>query len=248
MGVGPLMAVGFLGAPSSADMNFGAGYTGLATVAYKLVGADGTILQNWTTSGVAEAEAGSGIYAVSWAAAFFSMTLAAAVQNGKIRWRTAVGGVIATDDLLICYPADATITSRADASASALVTRNNTAQAGSSNTITLDAGASGLTDFYVGQWAVIASGAGAGQSRLITAYNGATKVATVHANWKTQPSGTSVFYLLAAADIQGVVLADTATTLTNAPADSAGVTTLLTRLSAARAGYLDNLNGIVAAI
>ncbi len=45
--------------------------------------------------------------------------------------------------------------------------------------------------------------------------------------------------------VQGVVLVDTTTTLTN---DPAGVTTLLSRLSAARAGYLDNLNvgGVVA--
>lgn len=42
--------------------------------------------------------------------------------------------------------------------------------------------------------------------------------------------------------VQGVVLVDTVTTLTNAPADSAGVTTLLSRLSALRAGYLDNLS------
>jgi hypothetical protein len=42
--------------------------------------------------------------------------------------------------------------------------------------------------------------------------------------------------------VQGVVLVDTATTLTNAPSDSAGVTTLLSRLSALRAGYLDNLS------
>ena len=34
----------------------------------------------------------------------------------------------------------------------------------------------------------------------------------------------------------------TATTLTNAPSDPAGVTTLLSRLSALRAGYLDNLS------
>lgn len=34
----------------------------------------------------------------------------------------------------------------------------------------------------------------------------------------------------------------TVTTLTNAPSDSSGVTTLLSRLSAARAGYLDNLS------
>lgn len=35
----------------------------------------------------------------------------------------------------------------------------------------------------------------------------------------------------------------TVTTLTNAPSDSSGVTTLLSRLSSARAGYLDNLSG-----
>lgn len=35
----------------------------------------------------------------------------------------------------------------------------------------------------------------------------------------------------------------TATTLTNAPSDSSGVTTLLSRLTATRAGYLDNLSG-----
>lgn len=137
---------------------------------------------------------------------------------------------------------------------SARSTRTGTAQAGSSSSITLDAGASGLNDFYVGQWLVIASGAGAGQCRLITAYDGSTKIATVHSNWKTSPSSSSIFYLLAAADIQGVALVDTATlvttttTLTNAPADSAGITTLLGRLTAARAGYLDVLNGLVAAI
>lgn len=39
-----------------------------------------------------------------------------------------------------------------------------------------------------------------------------------------------------------ITLVNTVTTLTNAPADSSGVTTLLSRLSAARAGYLDNLS------
>lgn len=42
--------------------------------------------------------------------------------------------------------------------------------------------------------------------------------------------------------VQGLVLADTVTTLTNAPSDPSGVTTLLSRLSSARAGYLDNLS------
>lgn len=48
-----------------------------------------------------------------------------------------------------------------------------------------------------------------------------------------------------AATMDHGVLVDTVTTtttLTNAPSDSAGVTTLLARLTSARAGYLDNLN------
>lgn len=42
--------------------------------------------------------------------------------------------------------------------------------------------------------------------------------------------------------IPTVTLVTTTTTLTNAPSDSSGVTSLLTRLTASRAGYLDNLN------
>lgn len=41
---------------------------------------------------------------------------------------------------------------------------------------------------------------------------------------------------------QSGVTIPTVTTLTNAPSDSSGTTTLLSRLSAARAGYLDNLS------
>jgi hypothetical protein len=45
-----------------------------------------------------------------------------------------------------------------------------------------------------------------------------------------------------AATMDHGVLVDTVTTLTNAPSDSSGTTTLLSRLSATRAGYLDNLS------
>jgi hypothetical protein len=109
----------------------------------------------------------------------------------------------------------------------ALSLRTGTAQAGAAGTITLDSGASATDDLYKGQWVVITSGTGAGQARLISGYVGSTKVATVHRNWATNPDSTSVFYLLSAADIYGLVLADTATTVTN---DTSGVTTLLSRI------------------
>jgi len=45
-----------------------------------------------------------------------------------------------------------------------------------------------------------------------------------------------------ASTMDHLMLIDTATSLTNAPSDSSGVTTLLGRLTSARGGYLDNLN------
>lgn len=79
----------------------------------------------------------------------------------------------------------------------ALIIRENTAQAGVAGSITLDAGASSVTDFYKNQLVVITSGTGVGQARFISAYNGTTKVATVSENWATTPDGTSVFKVLA---------------------------------------------------
>jgi hypothetical protein len=53
---------------------------------------------------------------------------------------------------------------------------------------------------------------------------------------------------LLSSDAQTGVTIPTVTTLTNAPSDSLGVTTLLSRLSALRAGYLDNLSAGAAAL
>lgn len=160
------------------------------------------------------------------------------------------GTTVGTVTTLTNAPSDSsgvtTLLSRLSAARAAMLDalslRTGTAQAGAASTITLDSGASATDDLYKGQWIAITSGTGAGQSRLITGYVGSTKVATVHRNWATNPDNTSVFYLLSAADIYGLVLADTTTTLTNAPSDSSGVTTLLSRLTSARAGYLDNIN------
>lgn len=73
--------------------------------------------------------------------------------------------------------------------------RSATAQAGAATTITLDASASAVDDFYNGTLLRIVSGTGAGQARFITDYVGATKVATVN-TWATNPDSTSVFVIL----------------------------------------------------
>lgn len=81
------------------------------------------------------------------------------------------------------------------------VIRRGTAQAGAAGTITLDASASAVDDFYNGCKVRIRTGAGALQERQIIDYVGATKVATIYlagppvqgAQWATNPDATSVF-------------------------------------------------------
>lgn len=85
----------------------------------------------------------------------------------------------------------------------AAVARRGTAQAGAAGSVTLDSGASAVTDFYKDAWVFLVSGTGAGQSRLVSAYNGTTKVATIVPNWVTNPDSTSVFILLPAARVAG---------------------------------------------
>jgi hypothetical protein len=75
------------------------------------------------------------------------------------------------------------------------VIRRNTAQAGASTTITLDASASATTALYIGSHIVIASGTGQYQRRLIVGYNGSTKVATISPTWAVTPDSTSVFVI-----------------------------------------------------
>lgn len=68
-----------------------------------------------------------------------------------------------------------------------------TAQAGSTTSITLAAaGTSAVDNFYAGMTISITGGTGSGQSALIIAYNGTTKVATILGTW-TAPSGTSTY-------------------------------------------------------
>lgn len=74
--------------------------------------------------------------------------------------------------------------------------RSNTAQAGASTTITLDASASATTDYYKGCLIYLTGGTGVGQARFCTAYNGTTKVATVGSAWATNPSSGTTFAVL----------------------------------------------------
>jgi hypothetical protein len=75
------------------------------------------------------------------------------------------------------------------------IVAEGTAQAGAAATITLDAGDTRPTDFYRDMLLGITEGTGAGQIRLILAYNGGTKVATPHRAWEVIPDATSKYVI-----------------------------------------------------
>jgi hypothetical protein len=76
-----------------------------------------------------------------------------------------------------------------------VLAREGTAQAGGASTITLDAGASTDNDFYVPGLITIVAGTGAVQFNRISAYDGATRVATVSHPWVIEPDNTSEFQI-----------------------------------------------------
>lgn len=69
-----------------------------------------------------------------------------------------------------------------------------TAQAGAAGSITLaSSGPSSTNDAYRGMAIRTTGGTGSGQKRIITGYNGTTKVATVTPAWTTTPDGTTEY-------------------------------------------------------
>jgi hypothetical protein len=81
------------------------------------------------------------------------------------------------------------------AAAPELHVNGGAAQAGAASSVTLNALASSTDDIYVGQTVFIVGGTGADQSRVVIAYNGTTKVATVHKAWDITPDSTSSYVM-----------------------------------------------------
>jgi hypothetical protein len=77
------------------------------------------------------------------------------------------------------------------------VIHTGTAQAGAASSVTLASSASATDNLYVGETVKIVSGTGAGQVRVVTAYTGSTKVATVGRAWITNPDNTSLYVVQA---------------------------------------------------
>lgn len=72
------------------------------------------------------------------------------------------------------------------------------AQAGGASSVTLNTNASPYDNAYVGQIIFLRSGTGQDQVRLVSAYNGTTKVATVSEPWDAVPDTTTAYVMLPA--------------------------------------------------
>jgi len=110
-----------------------------------------------------------------------------------------------TDNAALAETALSTATWTNNLAAALSPIRSNKAQAGASTTITLDASASAVDDFYVPCGIYLTGGTGAGQFRTIDSYNGTTKVADVSESWYVTPDNTTTFAIRP----EGVAHADT---------------------------------------
>ena len=114
-----------------------------------------------------------------------------------------------------------------------------TAQAGAASSITLEAGESAVDDAYKGMVLRITAGTGIGESNVVTAYDGTSKVATVARAWTAQPDATSEYSIDANVLYRPASLALKTVTLFNYQHSSAaGGQSLLRKL----AGAAGNMN------
>ena len=84
-----------------------------------------------------------------------------------------------------------------------MVLRTNICQASTAADAVLDTGASASNDYYNGAIIMIVAGTGAGQSRYITDYVGASKTCSLNRNWTTAPDTSSRFIILGGDDPWG---------------------------------------------
>lgn len=77
------------------------------------------------------------------------------------------------------------------------ITRGSTATAGTATTLTLDAGASAVDNYYSGQGITWTSGANNGVARIVSSYVGATKVATFAVALPAAADATPTFIVTA---------------------------------------------------
>ena len=107
---------------------------------------------------------------------------------------------VATVDRPWAVTPDNTTTFDLVAGSASVIVDEGTAQAADATHITLATTASASDDIYNGSVVAITGGTGAGQTREITDYVGATRVALVNAAWSVTPDATSVYAVVPAAE------------------------------------------------
>lgn len=118
------------------------------------------------------------------------------------------------------------------------VLASGTAQGGANGSVTLASGASAVDDYYVGCIVVTTGGTGGGgtggadnQARVITDYNGTTKVASVAPNWETNPANDTTYEVRltesSLAAVSGVPVPASVSDKTGYSLSSAGVDAVL---------------------
>ncbi len=136
------------------------------------------------------APAGSGVTGDTYVAtgdADTGGTLAIVITTDFSATSTGISAVGASGDFSEAYFIDL------EAKITAVPEEAATAQAGGASTVTLVATASAVDDYYNGMFIFILTNTGAEQVRMITDYNGTTKVATVDYAWGTNPDATSTY-------------------------------------------------------
>ena len=103
-----------------------------------------------------------------------------------------------------------------DAAVSPYLT-SNAADGGAASTITLNSGSSATDNFYKNRLISIYGGTGQGQSRIITSYNGTTKVATVNRAWDVVPVASDSQYQIFKYEIESADLATMKNVITALP-------------------------------
>jgi hypothetical protein len=87
----------------------------------------------------------------------------------------------------------------------ALQVRTGTAQGGAALSITLDASASNVNDYYNENYIVITGGTGQGQCRRIFDYDGGSKIVTINRAWSTNPVASSTFSIIPFFSVENAV-------------------------------------------
>ena len=153
-----------------------------------------------------------------------TVVLTGSTGAGQVRRIVSYNGttkVVTVDRAWVVTPS-ATTTFEIVAGVGSRITDEGTAQAGAAGSITLASTASASDDVYVDAMVTIQAGTGAGQTKIITAYNGTTKVATVSGTFSPVPDTASVY-----AVIPSALMADDTIAVPTSAENAAAVTAVL---------------------